>query len=325
MHFSPDVLHPVPPFDFSLSLRFLEGFTPAQGAHAVADGAITKSLRIDGITVAFRVAASSVSDLDAPMLDLEIVSGEALDTETRGAIARRVGDFLSIEDDLTPFIILARGDPAFAPIEQRLHGLHQVRFLTPFENLCWAVLSQRTSERSARRAKDAFVERFGSGLTVEGRWHAAFPQVDDLHDVTATDLEPILHNRRKARFLADVIEAWRKVDEEWLRTAPLAEVEAWLRSIDGVGPWSASFVLFRGLGRLSSPQLGPRFMAAIRATYGRHDHRGRRPGSRRTIRRVERLLAHVSPRRRHEPRRAHPLTVGFGSSLTVSWKTSGLE
>ncbi len=268
MHSVRDVLHPLPPFDFSLSLRFLEGFTPAQGDQAIVDGAIVKSLRLDGLTVVFRVATPSEHDVDAPVLDLEIVSGEVLDTETRAAIAQRVGDFLSIADDLSPFIGLAHADPSFAPVEQRLHGLHQVRFLTPFENLCWAVMGQRTSERSARRVKEAFVERFGSGLTLDGQWHPAFPEALDLDGVTVRDLEPIVRHRGKARSLVRVFEAWSQVDEEWLRTAPVADVEEWLRSIDGVGPWSASFVLFRGLGRPAPPQIGPHFLKAIRAAYG---------------------------------------------------------
>lgn len=42
MHTASGSLSPVPPFDLSLSLRFLEGFTPAEGEQAIADGAITK-------------------------------------------------------------------------------------------------------------------------------------------------------------------------------------------------------------------------------------------------------------------------------------------
>lgn len=41
------------------------------------------------------------------------------------------------------------------------------------------------------------------------------------------------------------------VADEMLRTAPYTEVEAWLCSINGVGAWSAAFVLLRGLGRMA--------------------------------------------------------------------------
>jgi DNA-3-methyladenine glycosylase II len=50
---------------------------------------------------------------------------------------------LSLGDDLRPFYAVAETDPAFAPLVQELYGYHQVKFLMPFENACWAILSQR--------------------------------------------------------------------------------------------------------------------------------------------------------------------------------------
>ena len=34
-----------------------------------------------------------------------------------------------------------------------------------------------------------------------------------------------------------------------VRGAKYASVEAWLRGIDGIGPWSSGFILLRGIGR----------------------------------------------------------------------------
>ena len=43
-----------------------------------------------------------------------------------------------------------------------------------------------------------------------------------------------------------VHEAFSVADEPWLRSAPYDQAAAWLRAIDGIGPWSAAFVLLRG-------------------------------------------------------------------------------
>ena len=43
--------------------------------------------------------------------------------------------------------------------------------------------------------------------------------------------------------------AFRGVDPRFLREAAEDEVRRWLEAIDGIGPWSSSFILVRGLGR----------------------------------------------------------------------------
>jgi DNA-3-methyladenine glycosylase II len=182
--------------------------------------------------------------------------------------ADRIGAFLSIDDDLADFYETGAADPVFAPIAARLRGLHQVRFLTPFENLCWAVMGQRAPIPVARKAKDAFVERYGGALEVDGVLHRAFPEPADVAGLTGADLQPTIGNTRRADYLANVIEAWQDVDEDWLRTGRIDDVQAWLRSIKGVGEWSTAFVVFRGLGRHAPMPLTVPTLKAIRRTYG---------------------------------------------------------
>jgi DNA-3-methyladenine glycosylase II len=270
MHSADGRLIPTPPFDFALSLRFLEGFSPAEGEQAIEDAAVTKGLRTHGQTVVFRVAAADGATPEAPELSYQLWSEQSLADGARMEAADRIGAFLSIDDDLVGFYERAGTDPVFAPVAARLHGLHQVRFLTPFENLCWAVMGQRAPIAVARRAKDAFVERYGGALEVDGVLHRAFPEPADVAGLGAADLLPTIGNRRRADYLANVIEAWQDVDETWLRTGPVDDVQAWLRSIKGVGKWSTAFVLFRGLGRHAPMPLTVPTLKAIRQTYGAH-------------------------------------------------------
>ncbi|MFB9991547.1 hypothetical protein ACFFLM_06145 [Deinococcus oregonensis] len=55
--------------------------------------------------------------------------------------------------------------------------------------------------------------------------------------------------------MAAVVQAFGEVEEAWLRQGPPSEVRAWLRGIHGIGEWSASFVLLRGLGRMDGAVL----------------------------------------------------------------------
>ena len=268
MHTADGTLTPTPPFDFSLSLRFLEGFSPAEGEQAIAQGAVTKGLRVHGRTVVFGVTAAAGATTEVPGLTYRLWSKEPIEEEVRAPAAERIGAFLSIQDNLADLQQRAEADPVFAPFAARLRGLHQVRFLTPFENLCWAVMGQRAPIPVARKAKDAFVERYGGALEVDGELHRAFPEAADVAGLSGQDLLEVIGNQRRAGYLANVIEAWQGVDETWLRTAPVDDVTAWLRAIKGVGEWSTAFVMFRGLGRHTPMPVTRPTLQAVRRAYG---------------------------------------------------------
>lgn len=282
MHHAAFTLTPTPPFDFAHTLRFLEGFAPGEGEQQLTGNTVTRAVRVAGQTIVCRVA--SRGSVDAPELACDLWAAAPLDDATIAAARDRIGFWWSIADDLRPFYAAAAEDAAFAPIAREWHGHHQMKFLTPFENACWAVLSQRAPIAAARVMKDRVVARYGDALTIEGETFAAFPAPEDFAGVSPDDLLDTVRNSRKADYLGAVIEAWRSVDEGWLRTGPYDEVERWLRGIRGVGAWSASFVLLRGLGKMERippndallraaarayrHPLAPEEFAAIAARYG---------------------------------------------------------
>jgi DNA-3-methyladenine glycosylase II len=260
---SDATLEPVPPFDFELSLRFAEGFRPGSGEQVVEGGRLWKAFRVLGSTVAARV--ESTGDVDRPGL---IVTIDAPDVAISGAAVRRVADYLSVEDDLAPFLAIVAGDPPMAERARDLHGLHHVRFPSPFEAACWSVLSQRQPIPMARRVKDAVTEQFGAVVEMDGHRLTAFPEAEDLASAGEEAVGGVVRNPRRARYLQAVVRAFCDVDDEFLRTAPVGEVERWLLDIDGIGAWSSAFVLFRGIGRMEHMPVTEPFLRAARPVYG---------------------------------------------------------
>ncbi len=248
MHSTTINFTPTPPFDFAQTLHFIGDFTPGEGEQRVTGPTLTRALRVAGQTVVCRVASHGT--IDAPALTCDLFAATPLAADVVVAVRDRVAFWLSLDDDLRPFYAAAADDAAFAPMVRDWYGYHQVKFLTPFENACWAVLAQRSPLAVSRLMKDRLVARFGGTCTVDGETYAAFPEPADLAGVTPAALVETLRNARKADYLHAVIQAWLAVDEQWLRTGPYDDVERWLRGIRGVGVWSASFVLIRGLGRM---------------------------------------------------------------------------
>ncbi|MFG2088988.1 MULTISPECIES: DNA-3-methyladenine glycosylase family protein [unclassified Spirillospora] len=252
-----------PPFDLGPALRFVRGFPPTSGEQAVEDGTLTKALRARGRTVVARVVQAG----DGVRVTLH--ADGPLAPDDVAAAADRVRFHLSLDDDLAEFYLRGRDDPGFAPVIGRLHGYHHVKFPTPVENLAWAILSQRTPIAAAANGKRALAGEFGNTLVVDGTAHTAFPDAEQLASLPETRVAELVGNRRKGGHLYGAVRAWREVDEGFLRDGPFGEVKAFLLGLPGIGPWSAGFILIRGLGRMEETPVEWSLRDAASRAYGR--------------------------------------------------------
>jgi len=268
LHTATGSLVPTRPFDFDKSLDFLGFFAPTEGEQTLAKRALAKAVLIGEQIVVFEIAVSG--SIEQPRLAYRLHSDQSINGATRLAAEDRIAFFLSLNDDLRSFYAIGLDDQSFAPVIQRLYGYHQVKFLTPFENACWAVLTQRTPIPIAKKLKQALIERFGASMTIDGQRYAAFPAPARLAAADPAGLAELAGNARRAEYLQAVSAAFAGVDEFWLRAAPYANVEAWLRAIKGLGAWSTTFVLLRGLGRMEHRPAGEgRLGEAAAKVYGR--------------------------------------------------------
>lgn len=231
-----------PPFNFGHSLAAIRSFGPTLGEQRLdEDGSLHKAVRVQGRTVQVTARAGTAANtLSCTLAAAAPLAGDASDTALG-----RVRFYLGLDDDVQAFYRIAADDQPFRPVLIALHGYHQIKFPTPFENVAWTVLTQGLPTPAARSLKTRLTRAYGG--RINDLW--AFPGATDLAAVPASDLADTLGNARKAAYLAGTARAFAQVDENWLRNAPHAEVRAWLLSLPGIGPWSAYFVMLRGLGR----------------------------------------------------------------------------
>jgi DNA-3-methyladenine glycosylase II len=240
-------VQPVPPFDLSSSLAFLQGFGPMRGEQSATSTTLTKAVCCAGQPVAFRVRQTG--DREHPILEVDLFAEGPLGEGRCRDVLGRVRSLLSTDEDLAPFYARASADPAIAPLTARYRGLHHVRFPSAFEAACWGVINQRIGLAAARRMKDALVRRSGGRLEVEGVEYRTFPEPDAVVSLGPEEIARLVPGGRRAAAVHAVARAFASVDEAFLREAPIAEVREWLRAVDGVGPFTSGFVLYRALGR----------------------------------------------------------------------------
>ena len=253
LHQAHGVLEPTAPFDFEKTLDFIGAFAPMVGEQTLAPRALTKTIALNGDAIVFQLTAQGT--IEKPALAYTLYSEIKLNAAAQEKILEHIRFFVSLDDDLNAFYAIGKRDEKFAPVLKKFYGLHHVKFLTPFENAMWAILTQRQPMRVAHKVKTALVEKYGAQLQVNGQTYRAFPEAADLFSVSASELNEIVRNERKSEYLRAVIEAFANVDENFLHDAPTDAVREWLLNIKGIGAWSADFILLRGLGRMAAMRM----------------------------------------------------------------------
>ena len=118
--------------------------------------------------------------VEKPVLLYTLFSNKTIDENLKSELLDRIKFFLSLDDDLKPFYNHGLKDDAFKPVIDKLYGLHQVKFLTPFEAAGWAVLSQRISMKVAHIMKDRLIQSVGDKINIDGVDYWTFPSADQI-------------------------------------------------------------------------------------------------------------------------------------------------
>lgn len=246
--------------DYSLqdSRAFLCGFTPATGASAAHGDALTLSFLCDRT---FRPATVTLTQ-HGTSLQCEVHGGE-----DPSAVAAQAARILSLDHDGTAMNTLVARDPVLATMVAKTPGFRPVCFASPYEAAVWGVLAQRVPMKMAARVKQALAAAHGETIEAGGQRFQVIPSpermlaVEEARGVSAEKL---------ARLHA-VAQAARdgRLDPERLRAMPLAHALKDLRSLRGVGEWTAQHVLLRGTGIADAlPTAEPRVLRAYGLAYG---------------------------------------------------------
>ncbi len=177
---------------------------------------------------------------------------EAAKTELRAQVTQVIKKMLGVRKDLQAFYALAGRDKRTAPLMTRFLGLKPPQFPSVFEALVNAIACQQLSLHVGIELLNRLAKMYGRDWTSAGETLHAFPLPQDLARATREKLRSIGFSGAKA----DVIIALsrningRKVDID--NTAQMDDSQAlhFLLGLQGIGRWSAEYVMLRGLGRI---------------------------------------------------------------------------
>jgi DNA-3-methyladenine glycosylase II len=239
------ILNPKSPFDFQHTLAFLRDHKASGITIKILDNQLRFALKVLGQPVAFFV--SSRGTVRRPKLELTLHAKKLTD-DVINAAKEQLIFYLSLDDDLIPFYKLAEKDDAFRPVLKGLYGYHQVKFPSIFTSICWALVTQRTPNSFAYVTMQRFCELIGGAIMVDGEPYTTFPEAQAF--LKARDKVLVAtNNTRKTDRLLEIARDYITIDEDFLKTAPYEEVMRAVKRLNGLGQWSADYILLRGLGR----------------------------------------------------------------------------
>ncbi|MFI0715003.1 DNA-3-methyladenine glycosylase family protein [Streptomyces inhibens] len=268
------VITPRGPFSLAASMRFLEGFTPA-GYRDASDGGV---LRLafpadDGhstVSAEVRQAGGSEGSAGSVQANVTVHTGNpgkagrgAASAESDGvsAVRAQLARILSLDVDGSGFPRLAEDDPVVAELIAAYPGLRPVCFYSPYEAAAWAVIGHRIRMVQAAAIKARIAERHGQRVVVAGQLLHAFPTPLVLRGLSRVPGLPEVKVER-LRLLADAALAG-DLDAARLRAMPVEDALAHLRTLPGIGPFSAELILIRGAGH---PDVFPRHERRLHAS-----------------------------------------------------------
>lgn len=227
------------PFDGAGLLQFLEDHA-VPGVEVVRDGSYARVVQLPH--------GPGVVEL-TPADDHVLARLELTDLRDTAVAVERSRRLLDLDADPAAIDAVLGADPQLAPLVAEVPGLRLPGGFDPVETAVRTVVGQQVSVTGARTVLGRLAEQLGEpvalALATEHGLLRSFPTTEVLADL---DPETLPMPRSRGRAVATIAAAVVAGDLDLSPGADRAATRAALVALRGIGPWTADYVLMRGLG-----------------------------------------------------------------------------
>jgi len=168
------------------------------------------------------------------------------DVRDLGAAVQRCRRLLDLDADPYAITESLSDDPNLAPLVKRSPGMRIPGSTDPEELAVRAVIGQQISVKGARTVLGRLVSQFGKPLTsADGGLSHVFPDAETLAQADLGHVGITANRQNTVRVLASALASG---DVTLDPGADREETRSRLLELNGIGDWTASYVLMRGLG-----------------------------------------------------------------------------
>ena len=222
-----------------------------QLAERVVDFTVHKGLTWQGSPALLQLQIAPTEAVAQVQVDGGDVSGEAHSHALRAMLERMLGLSASVPQFEQQFA----DHPVLGKLLRAQTGLRVPASSTPFEALVWAITGQQISVAAAialrRRLIEAAGVRHSSGMLCHPDAQALAALTPEQLRAAGFSISKIATLERVCAAVLDSslpLDAWAAQAAQG--QAPVAQIEASLLAVKGIGPWTVHYALLRGFGWL---------------------------------------------------------------------------
>jgi DNA-3-methyladenine glycosylase II len=245
-------------FSLQAASDFYAGFVPGSGMAVAATDRLTLAFRLDH---SFEAVAVELRETDDTLL------ADVAGTQDARRVATQVARMLGLEVDGDAWLEVGRRDPVVGKLQREFSGFFTAAKASPYDAAAWGVISPRMHLHAAAKLKLELCRVVGESVELFGRAHPVFPSPRALLALRGFPGLPAVKLERLHGIARAALEG--KLEAERLRSMPVDVALAELQQLPGVGPWTASHILFRGAAlRDAVPTVEPRLLHGLADAYG---------------------------------------------------------
>ncbi len=231
------------PFRLDLTVSALRRLSTNIVDVFTSDGQYIRALETARGPVVVRVAQLNPGALTVS------IDGDIHEHKRALALVKRM---LGFDRDVAHFGRAAEGIPWLSPLAERMRGVRPPRYPTLWEACVNAIVFQQISLHAASAIMRRLIVALGRPVDSEGVAVYAFPTAEGFLGAEDDVLRAAGLSPGKLSTLRRVAEslAAGALDEGILEERTSPDAAALLCGIKGIGPWTATVILLRGLGRL---------------------------------------------------------------------------
>ncbi len=189
-----------------------------------------------------------------PLLVIKVTSSRNLSTEVLENVKLNLEKTLGMKVDLSGFYDFAADQPRLKPLVELFRGLKPPRFPSVFEALVNGITCQQLTLTLGIQLLNKLAAKYGRNFMLPNSPAFAFPEPLDLCKLEPNDFRALGYSRQKGRAIIElsleIVEG--RLDLQSLGKQDDESILERLREIRGVGPWTSSYVLLRGYGRIDA-------------------------------------------------------------------------
>ncbi len=236
-------LRPKSPYNFDLTVRKPAGWDLFSPFEVFESGELSTALHIDGVLVGLNLKSEGTTD--SP----RILATAFLRRNPSRARKRRVKEslasMLGVEDDLTEFYAMARGDEILKHALDDLRGMHDTYSGTVFSAAVLAICLQMAPLKRSTAMMRCVIEKYGEPAEFDGKRVLAWPLPQAIAKLAPEQLARECRLGYRAKLIVKLADALVKTQFPTMRELarlPSEAAKERLMELPGIGDYSADII-----------------------------------------------------------------------------------